>query len=160
MNVRKFKDLEIILVLLFLFFLVGSGSSALASDDSKHRLLGADQNRDGIRDDVEVEIDAKFTGEIKRQTRQMAVKYQLILSGALSNQEISEHKAEIEYLDSCIRGATEDTNVGNAFLLPVQMNTVARIRTYFKVSADAYDEVGPPDSKSCDAVKDSSNSYD
>ena len=155
MNIGKLADIKKILALLLLFFVASFGTSAVASDDSKHRLLGTDQNRDGVRDDVEIEIDANFTGEINKQTRKMAVKFQLILSGALGHQEINDLIEDIAYLNSCIINAAQEPNVGTSFLLPVQMNTVARIRTYLKASADAYDEVGPPDYKNCESNSDS-----
>lgn len=43
---------------------------------SRLRLLGFDADRDGIRDDIEKQIDAAFSGMVNDLTREMALSYQ------------------------------------------------------------------------------------
>ena len=117
---------------------------------SKLRLLGFDSNRDGIRDDIERKIDAKFTGSIRAQTRDMAKNYQKILSGALSHKQINQHIAEIMRLDSCIHNAALNRDdIGLDFITHRQLSTVERTKTYLQRAAGAYDAEGPPIVKPC-----------
>jgi hypothetical protein len=124
--------------------------STKESEASKLRLLGFDSNRDGIRDDIERKINAKFTGRIRTQTREMAKHYQKILSGTLSNKQINQRITEIESLNSCIHKASSNIDEkGFDFITHRQLSTVARTRAYLKAAAEAYDKAGPPKVKPC-----------
>ena len=127
------------------------GRSSKESVESKNTLLGTDSNVNGIRDDVEAQIDHKFgrNADIKAKTLEMAASYQLILSGSLNNQQINQQITEIQRLDSCIRDKTTDTDVGNAFLAHRQFSTVARTRAYLTAARDAHYAEGPPDFEDC-----------
>ena len=124
--------------------------STKESEASKLRLLGFDLNRDGIRDDIERKINAKFTGSIRTQTRGMAKHYQKILSGTLSNKQINQRITEIESLNSCIHKASSNIDEkGLDFITHRQLSTVARTRAYLKAAAEAYDKAGPPKIQPC-----------
>lgn len=118
-------------------------------DASKLRLLGFDVNRNGIRDDIERKIIAKFTGSIRTHTREMAKHYQKILSGTLSHKQVNQQLTQINYLNECIQNTTNAKDAGLQFLLPEQLSTVARTRAYLKTAAEAYDKAGPPKVKPC-----------
>ncbi len=118
-------------------------------DASKLRLLGFDVNRNGIRDDIERKINAKFTGSIRTQAREMAKHYQKILSGTLSHKQVNQQLTQINYLNECIQNKTNAKDGGLQFLLPEQLSTVARTRAYLKAAAEAYDKGGPPKVKPC-----------
>ena len=117
---------------------------------SRLRLLGFDADRDGIRDDIEKQIDAAFSGMVNDLTREMALSYQKVLSGTLNNKQINQQVAEIERLNSCIRNATSnDAKTGHRFITHRQLNTIDRTRTYLQRAAEAYDTEGPPEIKDC-----------
>ena len=117
---------------------------------SRLRLLGFDADRDGIRDDIEKQIDAAFSGMVNDLTRKMAISYQKILSGALNNKQINQQVTEIERLNSCIRDATSsNAKTGHRFITHRQLNTIDRTRTYLQRAAEAYDTEGPPEIKDC-----------
>ena len=119
---------------------------------SRHRLLGFDADRDGIRDDIEKQIDAAFSGIVNHLTREMAISYQKILSGALNNKQINQEVTEIERLNSCIRNATSsEAKTGHRFITHRQLNTIDRTRTYLQRTAEAYDTEGPPAVKDCNS---------
>ncbi len=127
-------------------------------DVSKLRLMGFDTNRDGIRDDIEIKIDAKFTGIVRTHTREMAKNYQKILSGTLSHKQINRQITEIEHLDSCIRDAgSKNDDMGLRFITYRQLSTVDRTRTYLQRAAEAYDAEGPPTVKDCGNAKKNSS---
>jgi hypothetical protein len=123
--------------------------STKESDASKSRLLGFDSNRDGIRDDIERKINAKFTDSIRTHTREMAKHYQKILSGTLSHKQVNQQLTQINYLNECIQNTTNAKDAGLQFLLPEQLSTVARTRAYLKAAAEAYNKAGSPKVKPC-----------
>lgn len=118
---------------------------------SKMTPLGTDEDRDGVRDDVQYKIQSTFgtNSAVTNYTMGMARGYQRVLSGNLTNKEINEEVATIKELDACISDTTSDPEAGSAFLLPAQLNTVARTRAYLKAAADAYDAEGPPATREC-----------
>lgn len=118
---------------------------------SKMTPLGTDEDRDGVRDDVQYKIHSTFgtNSAVTNYTMGMARGYQKVLSGNLSNKEINQEVAIIKELDDCISNTTSDPKAGSAFLLPAQLNTVARTRAYLKAAADAYDAEGPPATREC-----------
>ena len=120
-------------------------------DASKLRLLGFDVNRNGIRDDIERKIIAKFTGSIRTHTREMAKHYQKILSGTLSHKQVNQQLTQINYLNECIQNKTNAKDAGLQFLLPEQLSTVARTRAYLKAAAEAYNKAGSPKVRPCDS---------
>lgn len=119
--------------------------------ESKMTPLGTDEDRDGVRDDVQYKILSTFgtNSAVTNYTMGMARGYQRVLSGNLTNKEINEEVATIKELDACISDTTSDPEAGSAFLLPAQLNTVARTRAYLKAAADAYDAEGPPAIREC-----------
>lgn len=121
------------------------------SPQSKVMPLGADSDRDGVRDDVQEKIKQKF-GKNKTVTNysmDMAKGFQKVLSGALSHKQINEQLTQINHLNECIQNKTNTNGAGLQFLLPEQLNTVARTRAYLKAAAEAYDKAGPPKVKPC-----------
>jgi hypothetical protein len=124
---------------------------------SKNTLLGTDSDRDGIRDDVQKKIKAKFgkNTTVTNYTMGMAKSFQKILLGApsnggtLSHKSVNQEVAKIKHLDTCIQNKTNANGAGLQFLLPEQLNTVARTRAYLKAAAEAYDKAGPPIVKPC-----------
>ena len=124
---------------------------------SKNTLLGTDSDRDGIRDDVQKKIKAKFgkNTTVTNYTMGMAKSFQKILLGApsnggtLSHKSVNQEVAKIKHLDTCIQNKTNANGAGLQFLLPEQLNTVARTRAYLKAAAEAYDKAGPPIIKPC-----------
>jgi hypothetical protein len=121
------------------------------SPQSKVMPLGTDSDRDGVRDDVQEKIKQKF-GKNKTVTNysmDMAKGFQKVLSGALSHKQINEQLTQINHLNECIQNKTNAKDGGLQFLLPEQLNTVARTRAYLKAAAAAYDKAGPPKVKPC-----------
>jgi len=121
------------------------------SPQSKVMPLGTDSDRDGVRDDVQEKIKQKF-GKNKTVTNysiDMAKGFQKVLSGALSHKQINEQLTQINHLNECIQNKTNAKDAGLQFLLPEQLNTVARTRAYLKAAAEAYDKAGPPKAKPC-----------
>ncbi|MDA8898438.1 hypothetical protein N9I89_01625 [Porticoccaceae bacterium] len=121
------------------------------SPQSKVMPLGTDSDRDGVRDDVQEKIKQKF-GKNKTVTNysmDMAKGFQKVLSGALSHKQINEQVTQINHLNECIQNKTNAKDGGLQFLLPEQLNTVARTRAYLKAAAEAYDKAGPPKVKPC-----------
>lgn len=124
---------------------------------SKNTLLGIDSDRDGIRDDVKDSIEEKFGKNITvtNYTKDMAKRFQKILLGApsnggtLSHKQVNQQVAKIKHLDACIQNKTNANGAGLQFLLPEQLNTVARTRAYLKAAAEAYDAEGPPVVEDC-----------
>ena len=124
---------------------------------SKNTLLGIDSDRDGIRDDVQKKIEEKFgkNTTVTNYTKGMAESFQKILLGApsnggtLSHKQVNQQVAKIKHLDACIQNKTNANGAGLQFLLPEQLNTVARTRAYLKAAAEAYDAEGPPVIKDC-----------
>ena len=121
------------------------------SPQSKVMPLGTDSDRDGVRDDVQEKIKQKF-GKNKTVTNysmDMAKGFQKVLSGALSHKQINDQVTQINHLNECIQNKTNAKDGGLQFLLPEQLNTVARTRAYLKAAAEAYDKAGPPKVKPC-----------
>jgi hypothetical protein len=124
---------------------------------SKNTLLGIDSDRDGIRDDVQKKIEEKFgkNTTVTNYTKGMAESFQKILLGApsnggtLSHKQVNQQVAKIKHLDACIQNKTNANGAGLQFLLPEQLNTVARTRAYLKAAAEAYDAEGPPVVEDC-----------
>jgi len=121
------------------------------SPQSKVMPLGTDADRDGVRDDVQHKINAKFgkNTAVANYSMGMARSFQKVLSGALGHKQINQQVAQIEHLDACIQNKTNTKDAGLAFLLPEQLNTVARTRAYLRAAAEAYDAEGPPIVKPC-----------
>ena len=122
------------------------------SPQSKVMPLGTDSDRDGVRDDVQKKIKAKFgkNKTVTNYTMDMAKGFQKVLSGTLNNKQINQKVAQINHLHACIRNTTNDPEAGGQFILMAQLNTVDRIRKYLKAAAEAYDAEGPPEEKPCD----------
>ena len=121
------------------------------SPQSKVMPLGTDSDRDGVRDDVQKKIKAKFGKNVvvTNYTMGMAKGFQKVLSGALSHKQINQQLTQINHLNECIQNKTNAKDGGLQFLLPEQLNTVARTRAYLKAAAEAYDKAGPPSVKPC-----------
>ena len=127
------------------------GFSQKESDQSKVMPLGTDSDRDGVRDDVQKKIKAKFgkNTAVTNYTIGMAKSFQKVLSGSLSHKQVNQQVAQINHLNECIQNKTNDSGAGLQFLLPEQLNTVSRTRAYLKAAAEAYDKAGPPIVKPC-----------
>lgn len=128
------------------------GFSQKEPDQSKVMPLGTDSDRDGVRDDVQEKIKAKFgkSTAVTNYTMDMAKSFQKVLSGALSHRQVNQQVAQINHLHTCIRNTTNDPEAGGQFILMAQLNTVDRIRKYLKAAAEAFDAEGPPEEKPCD----------
>ncbi|MGB2105691.1 MAG: hypothetical protein ACPHVV_00435 [Porticoccaceae bacterium] len=127
------------------------GFSQKEPDQSKVMPLGTDSDRDGVRDDVQEKIKAKFgkSTAVTNYTMDMAKSFQKVLSGALSHKQVNQQVAQINHLNECIQNKSNDSDAGLQFILPEQLNTVARTRAYLKAAAEAYDNAGPPVVKPC-----------
>ena len=127
------------------------GFSQKESDQSKVMPLGTDSDRDGVRDDVQKKIKAKFgkNTAVTNYTIGMAKSFQKVLSGSLSHKQVNQQVAQINHLNECIQNKTNDSGAGLQFILPEQLTTVARTRAYLKAAAEAYDKAGPPKVKPC-----------
>lgn len=120
------------------------------SEESSETLPGKDNDNDGVRDDVQKNIVAKYgiNSPIATQSLDIARKYQKILSGNLTAQQINQQIADAEHLNACIQNEGTEAD-GLAFVVPKQLNTVARTRAYLTAARDAYHESGPPAFKDC-----------
>ncbi|MCT2529781.1 hypothetical protein N2382_02820 [SAR92 clade bacterium H921] len=120
-------------------------------EESSKTPLGKDDDNDGVRDDVQQNIVAKYgtNSPIATWSLVIARKYQKILSGNLTAQQINQQIADAEHLNSCIQNTTGTNTDGLGYVVPLQLNTVERSRAYLTAARDAYHEAGPPSYKSC-----------
>ena len=121
------------------------------SPQSEVMPMGTDSDRDGVRDDVQKKIEEKYgkNTPVTNYSMDMAKGFQKLLSGALSHKQINQQLTQINHLNECIQNKTNAKDAGLQFLLPEQLNTVARTRAYLKAAAEAYDKAGPPNVKPC-----------
>ncbi len=96
---------------------------------------GLDVNGDGIRDDMERRIAAKFFGQSNRAQRAYAFmaakRYQSILSTMLNPRSVYQDLSDLSYIKACFSaqtGSAEDEL--EKLLLPWAVNNLGRLRRY------------------------------
>lgn len=122
------------------------------SDESRATMLGIDADNDGVRDDIQARINHQYAENtyLRTQSLLMAATYQTILSSTLNHSQINQKVADIEYINSCIKKNSSETDTGIMFVIPKQLNTAQRTRAYLVAARNAHHEEGPPAYRSCD----------
>lgn len=101
-------------------------------------LAGLDSDGDGIRDDVQAEIDSRYANdEFSRKYSLLSV---LMLQQVLTDTEDRSTWETIGYVDQltyCLQQFSQDPKAGEEFLFPLLFNTPARARKYLSEAYNA-----------------------
>jgi len=121
-------------------------------EESRATMLGIDEDNDGVRDDIQAQINHRYANNayLRVQSLQMAATYQTILTSTHNHSQINQKVADIEYINSCIKKNSSETDTGIMFVIPKQLNTAQRTRAYLVAARNAHHEEGPPAYRSCD----------
>lgn len=105
------------------------------SESNTESSQGIDFNGDGIRDDMERRIVAKYFGEASKAQRAYALmaakRYQSILSTMLNPRSVYSDLSDLTYIKACFNAqlGVAETDL-EKLVLPWAVNTLGRLRRY------------------------------
>lgn len=138
------KKSTIALVVLFIAICISGWIFTHRYQSTRHNaLVGIDADHDGVRDDVQAYIDAKYpasTSIIRKLLRRQAVITQAALREAGDREASRTHVAEGIAIQSCLRavvGSSEAKQIKDS-LMNILLNTPERTRTYLNRNLGSY----------------------